>query len=396
MPSLQQHLGNDTNQKRILSLDGGGIRGAITIGYLEVMEKILSERHKNVIEPDKFRLSDYFDLIGGTSTGSIIAACLAIGMRVSDIKEKYFKLGGMIFEDKNKIWDLLHIRKALRARFDEKNLKKHLSEAFSDGKGGDILLGGAEIKTGLCVFAKRADTNSTWTLNNHPAGRFFNDTKLGENGKIPLKDVVRASTAAPTYFIPEIIDVGNKQNAAFVDGGVSTANNPALYLLMVATLKGFPFKWQAGEENIFLVSLGTGTSSFNTTIGDITDNWMLSWASSVPDMLMQDASWLNQVLLQWMSRSDTKKQIDLQIGKMENDMLGNQPVLTYNRYNVDMTIENLKRLGFEEKKDYQSLSHIVEMSNGDNVETLYKIGAADAASDVKAEHFRPSFDLKSI
>ena len=394
MSSLKQHLSNESDTKRILSLDGGGIRGAITIGYLEQMEKILSERYKDFIDPAKFRLCDYFDLIGGTSTGSIIAACLAIGMSVKEIKEKYFKLGGMIFEDKNKIWDVLHIRKALRARYDEKKLKTHLKEAFTDENGKDILLGGPQIKTGLCVFAKRADTNSTWTLNNHPNGKFYNDPKWGENAKMPLKDVVRASTAAPTYFIPEVIDVGSKQNAAFVDGGVSTANNPALYLLMVATLKGFPYQWKGGENNIFIVSLGTGTSVFKTTVGDITDNWMLSWAASIPDMLMQDASWLNQIVLQWISRSDTRKQIDLQIGKMENDVLGNQPILTYNRYNVEMSVENLERLGFKEGKDYENLAHIIEMSHGENVEILYEIGAADAKNDIKAEHFRQAFDLK--
>lgn len=394
MPTLEQHLSNDSKSKRILSLDGGGIRGAITIGYLEEMEKILSERYKDFIDPAKFRLCDYFDLIGGTSTGSIIAACLAIGMSVKEIKEKYFLLGGMIFEDKNKIWDILHIRKALRARFDEKNLKKHLKEAFTDEKGNDILLGGPQVKTGLCVFAKRADTNSTWTLNNNPKGQFFNDPKLGENGKIPLKDVVRASTAAPTYFIPEVIDVGGKQMGAFVDGGVSTANNPALYLLMVATINGFRFNWEAGEDKIMIVSLGTGYSIFKTTVADINDNWMLSWASSVPDMLMQDASWLNQIVLQWISTGDTRKNIDLQIGKMEKDVLGAKPVLTYNRYNVEMTTENLQRLGFEEGKDYKNLENIIEMSNGGNVKILYEIGAADAKKELKPEHFRPAFDLK--
>ena len=72
MISLKQHLSNESNCKRILALDGGGIRGAITIGYLEQMEKILSERYKDFIKPSDFRLCDYFDLIGGTSTGSII------------------------------------------------------------------------------------------------------------------------------------------------------------------------------------------------------------------------------------------------------------------------------------------------------------------------------------
>ena len=57
--------------KRILSLDGGGIRGALTLGYLQKIETILASRTK---DPEKFRLYQYFDLIGGTSTGSIIAA----------------------------------------------------------------------------------------------------------------------------------------------------------------------------------------------------------------------------------------------------------------------------------------------------------------------------------
>ena len=394
MISLKQHLSNESNCKRILALDGGGIRGAITIGYLEQMEKILSERYKDFIKPSEFRLCDYFDLIGGTSTGSIIAACLAIGMNVAQIKEKYFKLGGMIFEDKNKIWDILHIRKALRARFDEKKLNEHLKQAFTDENGKDILLGGPQIKTGLCIITKRADTNSTWTLNNHFNDKFFNDTKLGVNANIPLKDAVRASAAAPTYFIPEIIDVGNKEMAAFVDGGVSTANNPSLFLLMVATLKGYSFRWKMGMDNIFLVSLGTGTSSLKTTVADISDNWLLSWAQSVPDMLMQDASWLNQIVLQWISRSDTRKYIDMQIEKMEDDLLTNEPMLTYNRYNVEMSKEYLKRLGFEEGKDFKNLAHIIEMSNGENVEILYNIGAADAKNDVKSAHFRPVFDLK--
>ena len=62
--------------KRILALDGGGIRGALTLGCLERIEAILRQRHRR---PD-LRLCEYFDLIGGTSTGAIIAAALAIGL----------------------------------------------------------------------------------------------------------------------------------------------------------------------------------------------------------------------------------------------------------------------------------------------------------------------------
>ena len=65
--------------KRILALDGGGIRGAITLGFLEQIERTLAERHERegIMPKADFRLHHYFDLIGGTSTGSIIAALLA-------------------------------------------------------------------------------------------------------------------------------------------------------------------------------------------------------------------------------------------------------------------------------------------------------------------------------
>jgi len=65
--------------KRILALDGGGLRGIATLGYLKRIETLLADRHD---AGDSFRLCHYFDLIAGTSTGAIIAAGLAIGMTV--------------------------------------------------------------------------------------------------------------------------------------------------------------------------------------------------------------------------------------------------------------------------------------------------------------------------
>jgi hypothetical protein len=70
--------------KRILALDGGGVRGILTLGFLKEIERILAERHGN--DPH-FRLCDYFDLIAGTSTGSIIAASLAQGKTVAEVIE---------------------------------------------------------------------------------------------------------------------------------------------------------------------------------------------------------------------------------------------------------------------------------------------------------------------
>ncbi|HUX84806.1 MAG TPA: patatin-like phospholipase family protein [Chitinophagaceae bacterium] len=387
--TLTEHLSSTILPKRILSLDGGGIRGAITIGYLEKVEELLRARYGG---REDFRLCDYFDLIGGTSTGSIIAGFLAIGMNMTEVKEKYLTLGGMIFHEKNEFWEFWKIKKALHARYDDTSFNNLLETSFRDENQGNITLGSPMIRTGLCIMAKRADTNSTWTLNNHPADPFF-DSDLGRNGAIALKLAIRASSAAPTYFIPETFDVGNKQLAAFVDGGVSSFNNPSLGLLMVATMKGYGFRWATGENNLFMLSVGTGTTPFKSSVNSVEGAWLASWALEVPDMLMQDASALNHIMMQWISRGLTKNKINLQLGAMENDLLPDQPLLTYTRYNAEIREDYLGHLGFVAGTNYISIADLMEMSNGNNAELLYKIGRAAADAEVSAGHFPPQFDL---
>jgi uncharacterized protein len=375
---LLEHLDPTHGPKRILSLDGGGIRGALTLGYLKKIETILREREND----PELLLCDYFDLIGGTSTGSIIAAGLSIGMTVDELKDQYMELGGKIFGDKRNFWNPLETLKYLKAEYNYLELENSLKAIF-----GDMTIESEKIKTGLCIVSKRADTNSTWPLINHPKGKFFN-SQLDKNKNIPLWQAVRASSAAPTYFVPQMIDVGNGQSAAFVDGGVSMANNPSFTLLMVATLKGFPFHWRMGVDNLTLVSVGTGYSIFKKQTGQITNAWIKTWAESVPDMLMQDASWQNQIMLQWLSDSPTASYIDQEIEYLKDDYIGGQPQLKYLRYNFPITENDLNGLDIKSKsftdKDVVSL---LEMSNAQNRELLYEIGEAAGEREIKEEHF---------
>jgi uncharacterized protein len=366
--------------KRILSLDGGGIRGALTLGYLQNIEDVLRKHCSDEIDPDKFRLHHYFDLIGGTSTGSIIASALAIGMSVSEIKEKYFSLGEKIFGTKYDWWKPWETSRYLKAGYSYMPLEKELKEIFDD-----ITLGSDKILTGLCIVTKRADTNSTWLFHNNPKGKFF-DSALGRNKDIPLWMAIRASTAAPTYFVPQLLNVGNEISGAFVDGGVSSANNPALELFKVATMKGFAFNWPVGEKNIFLLSLGTGNSEYFSKASDISERWLLNWAKEIPDMLMADASWGNQTILQWISRCLTPKEIDLEIGNLEDECIVEKPLLTYARYNSRITVDYLNGLGIGRfnERDVDSLK---EMSNAQNCRRLFDIGEAAAKQEVDATHF---------
>ncbi|HJS53005.1 MAG TPA: patatin-like phospholipase family protein [Chitinophagaceae bacterium] len=398
MKTLQQHIG-PIGPKRILALDGGGIRGALTLGYLQKIEDVLRKQHGD--EPE-FRLCDYFDLIGGTSTGSIIASCLAIGMKVEEITKMYMELGGKIFAKKYKWWNIFETGDFLKGNYDAAPLERELQNVF-----GQITLESDKIKTGLCIVAKRADTNSVWPLINHPKGKYYNSVD-GKNKDILLWKAVRASAAAPTYFIPQLIEVGGGlSTAAFVDGGVSMANNPSLQLLMVATLKGFPFHWKMGADNILLVSVGTGMSKWEKIPKNVSKQHLLNWAQQIPDMLMQDASWHNQAILQWLSNCDTRWSIDGEIGDLTDDLITNDPdkkgLLTYLRYNLWLDVATLKQLM---NNDYtgKQVDDLVEMCNADSRQELYKIGDAGAkngalvngivaATEVKEKHFPDNFKI---
>ncbi len=235
-----QHF-ETASPKRILSLDGGGLRGIVTLGYLKRVEDLLRERYGG---DDGFRLAHYFDLMAGTSTGSIIAAALALGMSVDELTDLYTRLGKEVFHRSS--W-----RKGiLRARYSHKKLTQHLQRIF----GKNTTLGGPSLQTGLLVMTKRMDTGSPWPLGNNPKDKYCQakegDTLIS-NKDYPLWKVVRASAAAPSYFDPEKITISRKMGfkdveGEFVDGGVSPFNNPTLQAFMYATLEGYRVGWETG------------------------------------------------------------------------------------------------------------------------------------------------------
>src|SRR5947207_3375688 len=157
--SRDEHWAADGTPKRILALDGGGVRGILTLGYLERIEELLRERHGGAKD---FRLSHYFDLIAGTSTGAIIAACLAKGMQVKEIRSLYERLAGSVFRRSFFRWGLLRVRYGVNL------LKEHLRNVFENSTMGSL-----SLQTGLLVVAKRLDTGHTWPMSNNPNNRFF-------------------------------------------------------------------------------------------------------------------------------------------------------------------------------------------------------------------------------
>ena len=368
--------------KRILALDGGGLRGIVTLGYLKRIEGLLRKRHGGRAD---FRLCHYFDLIAGTSTGSIIAAAMARGMSVDELTEIYLRLGREVFHKSR--W-----RKGiLRARYSHEKLSEHLCRVFSR----DSTLGSQELKTGLLVMTKRMNTGSPWPLGNNPRGRYYQAGKNDDwisNKDYPLWKVIRASTAAPSFFKPEKITISQKKGfktvkGEFVDGGVSPHNNPTLQAFMYATLKGFRVGWQTGADELLIVSLGTGR-------GDpgMEPTWIAAKGAMQSLLsLMDDSGALVEAMVQWMSTGDTHREIDGEIGTLLDDSIGGAPRFTYQRYDLTLTRESVDAL--KPGVDNETLDSLTQMDEPDNMSLLPELAGIDGAQKIKDGHFPKRFDL---
>jgi predicted acylesterase/phospholipase RssA len=388
--TLQEHLDPRSAPKRILALDGGGVRGILSLQYLKHIEGILRERRRD----HGFVLADYFDLIGGTSTGAIIAGGLALGFAVDDLIGRYRNLAARIFR---KPWYRIG---AIVPKFGAGALREMLQETY----GAEVTLGSPKLMTGLMIMAKRMDTGSPWPLTNHPRDPYYQPVvgkkRIG-NANMLLWQVVRASTAAPHYFKPEDLEVGHMLDPAtghtlvdrgqFVDGGVSTANNPSLQLLKVAWLKGFAFGWPAGEDRLLLVSVGTGrrdrrrgrARGLAATAGAFALRALVS--------IMDDCGDEVETVIQWLSSSPTARRIDGQIGDLTGDLLAGRPLLSYRRYDLTFGREWFKdQLGLEE--DQASLDDLAPMDRPANMDALAALGEEAARLQVRAEHLPPAFD----
>jgi predicted acylesterase/phospholipase RssA len=377
-----EHFANDGKPKRILALDGGGLRGILTLSYLAKIEALLKERHRGSAN---FRLSHYFDLIAGTSTGAIIAAALARGMSVAEITEKYLDLGERVFQ---KSW----LRKGVvRALYDEAGLIRQLKKVYDP----HTTLGDPSVQTGLLIIAKRLDTGSPWLISNNPRGKYYGARPNGviANSDYPLWQAVRASTAAPRYFDPEKINISRGRSGEkavrgeFVDGGVSPYNNPALPALMYATLSGYRVGWPTGADKLLVVSVGTGSRDADVApASSAATNALKSLVS-----LMDDCADLMETLLQWMSASPTARVIDRELGDLSGDLIAPAPLMTYLRYNVPLTGDSLASLGMSlPAEQIESLS---AMDDPKNMKTLQEVGSFAAVRQIRPGDFPEGFDL---
>lgn len=244
--------------RKILALDGGGIRGVLTLEILAEMERQIASATGIT------RLGDYFDYIGGTSTGSIIAAGLAVGMSAAELLKFYDDFGAQMFEKTGIFQRLTTLASNLYKDEPIAAKLKELYHADADDESKPYAdLATRRLKCLLLVVTRNMTTDSPWPISTNPFAKYNDASRDDCNLRIPLWQLVRASTAAPVFFPPEVVRLNPKKPQdvrVFVDGGITPFNNPAFLLYRMATQPAYRLNWKTGEENLLVISVGTGAA----------------------------------------------------------------------------------------------------------------------------------------
>ena len=343
MPRLDRI--NAPTPKRMLAIDGGGIRGVLALGILRRIEALLKAQSGR----EHFRLSHYFDYIAGTSTGGIIAAALSIGMTVDEVLAFYKEAGPQMFAKAN-------LMRRLRYKFESEPLAEKLKEVF----GPDTTFGSDKVETLLLLVMRNATTDSPWPLSNNPYAKYNDPKRHDNNHNLPLWQLVRASSAAPTYFPPEVIVLRSADNSrqtefVFVDGAITMYNNPTFQLFLMATLNCYWPRaaaghrgWATGVDKMLIVSVGTGTSPDVRHGLDPDDMNLLFNATTIPSALMfaavNEQDLLCRVFGDCVSGDPLDRELDTLIPG-GGPLPAGQKLFTYMRYNAELTREGLDSIG---------------------------------------------------
>ena len=267
--------------KLILAIDGGGIRGLVPAAILDYLEKKIN----SIKETKTIKIGSCVDLVGGTSTGSIVGSLMLLPCEknskvpkytMEEITQMYIEMGPDVF--KSHFW---HNVKTLWGLFGPKfpasNVEPDLLRMMDHYKLKDL------VKP--CLFnAYDIDKRRVNIYTNHDSGQKYSDYYV--------KDVIRGSTAIPAYFPPALFNVGIETNT-LVDGGVF-ANNPSMVSYIEAIKENRKQKGKNGRKSphsIIVISLGTGNSQRKKFPYSKAKKWgMVNWVFPIIDILLSGSS----------------------------------------------------------------------------------------------------------
>jgi len=360
--------------KRILALDGGGIKGLFTLQILRKIEQLFRDRERN----SELVLADVFDLFAGTSTGAVIGTCLCWGMSVDDIERLYVEDGPRMFS--RAPWFQRPFTKYLGD-----SLAAMLREIFAEnGPGSEpALLSTKRLRSLLLVVVRNASTGSAWPLTNN-LNAVFNDPKLPNcNLNIPVWQLLRASTAAPTYFAPEKIRLGEEE-FLFVDGGITPYNNPSLLALLTATLPEYHVGWPASRRDLHMISVGTGGVRASLPLQAARRRiTILEQAGYVPRAMLSSVAVQQDMLCRVLGDCLHGDALDVELGVLQVPTLlsRDEQKCTYVRYD--------QRLDLPTDSTTPGRPFTFKLDDLTLIPRLQEIGQRYAEEHVRAEHLDP-------
>ncbi|MEK8030567.1 patatin-like phospholipase family protein [Ideonella sp. DXS29W] len=373
--------------KKILACDGGGILGLISVEILAAME---AELRDETGRPDLV-LADWFDFCCGTSTGAIIAACISAGMSVDQIRRFYVDSGPDMFHKAS-------ILSRLKYSYEDEplaaKLKAELNRAL--GRATDeppATLGDTGLRTLLMMVLRNHTTDSPWPVSNHPRAKYNQPDRPDCNLHLPLWQLVRASTAAPTFFPPEVVTIGagseKEHQFVFVDGGVTTYNNPAFLAFKMVTARPYQVNWATGADRLLIVSVGTGGAPKARPGLDPDDLWLLDHAKNIPGALMNAASAGWDMACRVVGDCRHGGPLDHELG----DLVGRDAEavtstcakqFSYLRYDPDTSRAGLDALGLADV----DAKAVQVMDSVQHIPAIQRVGTAYAAQSVQRHHWR--------
>ena len=373
--------------KKILACDGGGILGLISV---EILARIEAELRARTGRPDLV-LADWFDFVCGTSTGAIIATCVASGMPTERIRAFYRESGPLMFEKSA-------ILKRIRYAYEDEPLARLLRQEINralglDPAGPPATLGHEGLRSLLMMVMRNHTTDSPWPISNNPKARYNDRSRADCNLHLPLWQLVRASTAAPTYFPPEVVvfapGTPREYSFVFVDGGVTTYNNPAFLAFQMATAAPYAVNWKTGVENLLVVSVGTGSAPKARPGLEAGDLWLLDHARNIPSALMNAASAGWDMTCRILGECRFGAPIDREFGDGVLAPGGapnwtGQKLFAYLRYDPDVTAAGLQALGLAKIRP----ADVQVMDSVEHMDAIGSVGEAFARQSVTASHFR--------
>jgi hypothetical protein len=372
--------------RRILALDGGGIRGLLTLQILDALERALRAKRGGQAS---FRLCHFFDFIGGTSTGAIIAGGLARGMSTAELLSFYREFGREAFT-KRRLFD------RWKSLYENGSLQRKLQETFG-------LATTLEAEHLQCVFVavtRNATTDSAWPIWSNPWAKYNERSRKDCNLRIPLWQIVRASTAAPVYFPPEVIEFDKddpSKTFVFVDGGTTAYNNPAFLMYRMAIEPMYGLNWAKGEKQMLVVSVGTGSGpALGQTAGDPEQN-LAGAALQTLSALMNQTAFDQDLSCRTIGRCVAGLALDREVGDLIPREAGGRRIplsddlgrsFLYARYDALLTKSGLGALGCGEL-DPAAVSQLDSVAS---MADLEQVGRAVAAQQLDITDFGTLLD----